>query len=289
MEAPVPEWPGAVSRKFGDAITGNLASRRVVETGCRNGVEHGLARNGFARYFTDTDGLNPTQGKRTFEARNGEVCDWRPSRRSLSEPGCGHYEKNEGRRVVEQPVRKIVPLREKRHIRQAASKEEFSDRPLGPRTVVRENGLRAVDQPAREVDISTEFARKGRVSDLVNQRNGFGCRALGDKSYRHPDYENNFHHVGGLIVGSTFMRGTFKKTESRSNSSVPLAVVDGDRRPAKSYEEAQRERQLFDAQAEVVALTREWEAGTLKECDAKYEELSDSEDEGGAVVEPEGC
>mmetsp|Transcript_88661 Transcript_88661/g.264490 ORF Transcript_88661/g.264490 Transcript_88661/m.264490 type:complete len:299 (+) Transcript_88661:67-963(+) len=283
--APVGEWPGATSGRFVNSFTGKPAGRRIVETGARNGAEHGIAQRGFAGYFSDTAGLIPTQGKRCdgLGPRGSEDLEWKPARRCLSEPGCQHPERPEGRRIVDKaPPRKVVSLREKRHIRQVSSREEIGDLPCGPKTVVRENGLRALDQPAREVDLCAELQRKGRPTDLYSQRNGLGCRALGDKAFRHPEYDRGFYQAGGLVAGSTFLRGTHKKTEPRNGATVAL-VLNETRRPLKSYAESQRELRLQEEQAEVQALTRSWEASqaqTFKEIDPDYEALSDSEDEG---------
>lgn len=163
-------------------------------------------------------------------------------------------------------------------MRQVESKEEYHDRLVGPRTTFRDNGLRAADQPAREVDISTEMNRKARTLDLRSQRNGIGCKSLGDKAYRHPEYDSGFHSAGNLVVGSSFIRGHFKKTEPRNSTSVQL-VTDGSRRSVKSYEEKMREAHLMEAQREVQQLTRDWESHTLKDCEeAKWEDASDDED-----------
>lgn len=284
MQAPAPEWPVAVSGKFTDKLHGRELGRRPVDAFAKHGAEHGLARNGFGSYFADTGGLAPTQGLRAVpHLDGGEVHAWRPSKRTLTEPGALHYERAEGRRLPERvPSQKVFTICEKRHLRQVESKEEISDRPVGPKNVFRENGLRARDQPAREVDISTEMARKVRPLDLESQRNNIGCRALGDKNYRHPEYDAGFHAAGGLIIGSTGVRGHFKKTEPRNAASVHL-VLDNTKRSVKSYEEKYREQQLSEAQAEVEQLTRSWEAGALRECaEAAYQDL-DSEDEAPAA------
>merc|ERR1711976_1133643 len=115
------------------------------------------------------------------------------------------------------------------------------------------------------------------------------CRAQGDKSYRHPEYDSRFHHAGGLIVGAGFHRGTFKKTEARNAQSIPMKL---DTHQMKSYEEKQRERDLQEAEAEVAALTGKktnaeleetkivsWEEYALKECEsANYEEFDSDEE-----------
>jgi len=284
--APMAEWPGATSAKFANTFTGKPAGRRIVETGVRNGPDHSIAQRGLGGYFNDTGGLGVSHGKRCdgLGPQRSEVCEWKPSRRSVSEPGVQHWEKSEGRRIVDHPPRKVVSLRERRHVRQVASKEEYYDRSVGVQTVVRPNGLRAHDQPAREVDLSAELQRKTRPLDLVSQRNGLGCNSLGDKAYRHPEYEKEFYQAGGLVAGSSFIRGSFKKTEPRTSTTVQLALAES-RRPLKSYAESQRELQLSEAQSEVKALTRSWEATqvqTFREADPEYSPPSDSEDEAPA-------
>eukprot|EP00435_Cladocopium_sp_Y103_P065193 s832_g27.t1 len=104
---------------------------------------------------------------------------------------------------------------------------------------MRDNGIRAADQPAREVDVTVEMQRKARNHELDSKRNGIGCRSLGDKNYRHPEYMSRFFHSGELIVGSG--------------------------PPAKTYMEKQRERAMQEAEAEVENLTLRWEADTLKD------------------------
>eukprot|EP00930_Biecheleria_cincta_P062439 TRINITY_DN47911_c0_g1_i1.p1 TRINITY_DN47911_c0_g1~~TRINITY_DN47911_c0_g1_i1.p1 ORF type:complete len:310 (-),score=47.28 TRINITY_DN47911_c0_g1_i1:78-959(-) len=275
------EWPGAVSGKFTDKYTALPLRRKMPDTACRNGDSISLAQNGFGRYFADTNGLIPTEGKRIVPVHGSQVYNWRPSKRALSEPGVLHLEKPEGRGRVDLPPSKVYSMPERRHIRQVESKEEYHDRPVGLRTVCRDhNGLRAADQPATEIDISAEMSRKVRPLDLDSRRNGIECRSLGDKAYRHPDYESKFYHAGELIVGSGFHRGMHKKTEPRNSTS--FTAFEGERRPTKSYQEKQMEQQAFEAQAEVEELTRKWEASTLKECDEKYVEVSDSEDEAHA-------
>jgi len=154
----------------------------------------------------------------------GVTLEWKPSRRTLAQPGAENLEKPGGRKLVEEPQRKVFSMKEKRHLRQVESKEEYHDRPQGGRVVIRENGMRAADVPAREVDVTGEMARKARTLDLHGQRNGLGCRALGDKAYKHPEYDPGFHAEGGLVAGAGFVRGNFPKTEPRRGANVQLAA-----------------------------------------------------------------
>lgn len=280
------EWVGSGTSKFLDRNSNHLQSRKIVETHCRNGDRKSLARNGFVGYFTDPSGLVMEEGKRPIPHGSSAVCDWRPAKRPLSEPGAHHLEKPEGLKRVEQKASAVRPVKEKRHIRQMESKEEHSDRPRGPQTVVRHSGPgaggRAADVPATEVDVTHMMARKIRGGTLDQARNGIGCSSLGDKCYRHPEYARDFYKVGSLIVGSSFVQGHHKKTEARNSTNWMAFVGDGTTKHCKSYEEKQAEADARQACQEVEELTRQWEAATLRECeDAKYEDL-DSEDEGPA-------
>jgi hypothetical protein len=268
------DWPGAAPAKFTDRFTGKPLARRVVETECRNGDYTSLARQGFVNYFSDSVGLLPSESKRTFAAKASDVHEWRPARRTLSEPGAYQVEKPEGLKVSEKPPPKIYSIRERRHVRQVQSKEEHGDRPCGPATVMRDNGYRASDQIAQEIDVHNEMQRKVRPLALKDQRNGISCRALGDKNYRHPEYMTNFHHAGGLVVGATFQRGSFKKTEARNATSIKMD--ERKRRPMMSYAEKQEASMRKEAMDEVKNLSQDadgkvemsWEEYALKECDS---------------------
>jgi len=273
----VAEWPGAVSSKFRDKFTGQLLGRKKVDCHAAEGDSTSLARNGFGRFFNDTEGLSICQGRRFIPDGYGETHQWRPCKRQLSEPGMLHIEKNEGRGMVDPPASRVFSIPERRHVRQVESKKEYGDLPVAKGTVMRENGLRAADQPAREVDVTVEMQRKARNQELDVKRNGIGCRCLGDKNYRHPEYMTRFFHSGELVVGSGFHRGMHAKTEPR-NSNVVHIELDH-RPPAKTYMEKMREKAMQEAEAEVEDLTLRWEADTLKECDDGYLEPIDSDEE----------
>eukprot|EP00931_Biecheleriopsis_adriatica_P051465 TRINITY_DN2984_c0_g1_i1.p1 TRINITY_DN2984_c0_g1~~TRINITY_DN2984_c0_g1_i1.p1 ORF type:complete len:294 (-),score=67.17 TRINITY_DN2984_c0_g1_i1:128-1009(-) len=280
MDLPVrqaAEWPGAVSGKFTDSFTALPMVRKIVKTDCRDGGPVGLARNGFGQYFTDVNGLAIQQGKRMVPQAPSEVHTWKPAKRCLAEPGMYHLEKPEGRARVEQAPGKVYTMPERRHVRQVESKQEHGDLPQSKGIIHRGNGLRAHDQPATEVDISAEMSRKARTLDLEGQRNGIDCRSLGDKAYRHPEYASKFFHPGELAVGSSWHRGMHKKTEARGSVTVKLIERQG--KPGKSYREKQMDLMMSEAQSEVADLTRNWETGTLKECDEGYLEPIDSDEE----------
>lgn len=277
-----PEWPGQFSGKFVERGNAKPSGKRVVETHIRNGDDASLARNGFGQYFSDTRGLILPESKKILPSVGSQVFDWRPSKRPLSQPGADHHVKPEGRRQIEEAPGKALAIREKRHIRQVESKEEHSDRPCGAKTVIRQNGLRAAEQPAREVDITYEMQRKVPHYSLRDQRNGIGCKCYGDKAYKHPEYSDKFFQNGQLVVGAGFYRGHFKKTEPRNATSVVLVEVPR-KEGAMTFEERVAMEEREQVNKEVEELTQKWERHVLKTTDAaKYEEPSDSEDEAAA-------
>jgi hypothetical protein len=256
----------------------------MVETNIRNGSEISLARNGFGQYFKDTRGLISNESKKILPCPGSQVFEWKSSKRPLSQPGADHSVKNEGRRLVESAPGKALAVREKRHIRQVESKEETTDRPNGKNAVVRENGFRACDQPAREVDITYEMQRKVPHYSLRNQRNGVDCKSLGDKAYKHPEYSDKFFQAGNLIIGAGFHRGHYKKTEPRNAISVQLVPMIR-KEGAMTFEEREALMLATEAREEVEELTRKWERSVLKTTSsAQYEEPSDSEDEAQAAA-----
>jgi hypothetical protein len=277
-----PEWPGQYSGKFVEKQSGHPAGKRIIQNRIRNGHEEGVARQGLGTYFTDTRGLVNSESKKILPCPGSEVFEWRASKRPILEPGHDHYEKPEGRRLVDAPPGKAVNLCERRHVRQVESKEEHGDRPVGPKAVHRENGLRAADQPAREIDVSYEMQRKVGQYSLHDVRNGIGCKIHGDKPYKHPEFSDRFFKLGNLVVGSGFHRGSYKKTVPRNSTDVNLVTLPKRDGPVKSYEEKEAEMLMNESRMEVKELTMNWERGVLKEADAKYEEPSDSEDEGNA-------
>jgi hypothetical protein len=270
---------GQFSAKFTEGTSAYPRGKKCVETNIRNGDATGLARNGFGQYYTDTQGLIGCESKKVSPIPGSDVMQWKPSKRSLAAPGTDHYIKPEGRRGTEPAPGRAVNIREKRHIRQVESKEEVTDRPVGPMTVYRENGLRAAEQPAREVDITLEMQRKVPIRSVLEMRNGIGVAVHGDKGYRHPEYSNRFHQMGELVIGSSFSRGHYKKTLPRNATSVQLVEVQR-KEGAMTFEERQQRDEMVEAQTEVKELTRNWERSVLKTTEAaKYDEPSDSEDE----------
>jgi len=238
--------------------------------------------------MTDSTGLTTNECKRPHVVPGSETFDWKASKRRLPEPGADHPEKHEGRRLVEAPPpRAAASMGERRHLRQAESKEEFSDRSEGLKVIYnKNNGLRARDQPAREIDIGDEMTRKGKPAGFSIIRNGITCKVLGDKPYRHPEYSSEFFKAGNLVVGSGFARGHFERVQPRNSHALVLPAGADKDRHVKSYQEKRREQLGKEAEQEVEELTLRWESSTLKESIPSYAEPVDSDDE---VAEPQAA
>lgn len=280
-----PEWQGSIPSKWMDRYTNMPQMRRIVSTCCRNGDAVSFARQGPGGYFADVRGLDIIEGKRYIPCQQSRVQEWRPAKRSLSEPGASHWEKPEGLRRVESKPAAVRYRKEKLHIRQNESKEEFSDRPQGLNIVRAPNGLRAAEQTAQEIDLSRVIQRKHRLDHLEDIRNRIPVRSLGDKQYRHPEYCSEFFKAGGLIIGATFARGNFPKTLPRNSTAwKEFAAEQPDAVKLVSYEEKQAVERKKQACSEVEELTRNWETGAgpgcgnLKESDPNYWD-PESEDE----------
>lgn len=67
-----------------------------------------------------------------------------------------------------------------------------------------------------EFVIEKELGPKNRIRSLSQLRNGLPVKIPGEKSYKNPEYSNNFFQEGGLVPGST--NGfNYHKTVSRKN------------------------------------------------------------------------
>jgi hypothetical protein len=300
-----PDWQGSISSKWLDRNSNLPHSRKIVPTCCRNGDDASFARQGPVGYFTDERGLMQIEGKRQVQGPVSGVYQWHPSKKPMTEPGADHWEKPEGLKKVQSKPAQVRFRKEKLHVRQVASKEEYHDRPIGPKTVKAPNGIRAADQPAQEIDLSRVLQRKSRIDHMDEQRNGIPARSLGDKQYRHPEYASEFYKAGGLIIGSTFARGHYAKTLPRNSTAwKEFAAEKPDAVKAMSYEaleqmvrnntykefaeknpdvikclsymERQKLEKKLEAMAEVAELTKSgtkksWESAILKDIDPMYD------------------
>jgi hypothetical protein len=259
-----------------DRSTNRIQSRRIVDTHCRYGDDTSFCNMGPGGYAADYRGLPSTEGRERLVQFQSEEMGWRPSRGSV------HEVKREGKKAIHHEIQ-VVPRRaEKLHIRPHESKEELLDRPQGiarvvdPRTGIERRHLPATEYPLE--DVLTRKRRSG--ASLLDMRNGIECYTLGDKHYRHPEYMPAFFKEGGLIVGSTFERGSFPPTVARNTTG--WKEFDAERPEAakrKTYKEVQAAMRHTEQVNSVHELTRSWEEQLREQEEAKFNPDPDSDDE----------
>jgi len=252
------EWPGSTSAKFMDRGTNRVMSRRIVDTHCRYGDSTSFAQMGPGGYAEDTSRLRANEGReRAVQLPSNELA-WRPSRRTVAEPGVAHVEKREGKKLVQHEVGHVPRRSEKMHIRPHESKEELSDAPQGiARVYSPRSGIERRHLPAFEYPLEDVMTRKGRVRTLSETRNGMPCYTPGDKHYRHPEYNPGFFKEGGLIVGCTFQRGSHPPTVARNTTGwKEFDAERPDARKRKNYKQVMAEALEAEHIADVQGLTR---------------------------------
>merc|ERR1719263_1191619 len=109
--------------------------------------------------------------------------------------------------------------------------------------------------------------------------------SLGDKIYKHPDYESGFFKEGGLIAGSTHQlkmksSGNGKAIDFYSGLKLDQGPLNPNR---KTWAQAVKEQQLNE-ELDAVNGLKDWERGTLKEVDPNFEVDDDSDVEKPAEV-----
>jgi len=266
-----------------DPVQRREPCRLMSNTRVKRGGSTNLSALGFSGVARDVMGLGRTEGKQQVDhLANGQEMRWRPSRRTLTEPGADHLSRIECVKQV-QPKDGHRPWRcERLHIRQRESKEEHSDCPSGLRIVVDENGVPSSRRPAHEFELESVMTRKRQILSLEQQRNNLGCNSMGDKQYRHPEYDTGFFHAGALVPGCSFTRGSHAKTVPRNTTAWKAFLAENpDAVKAKTYQQLVEEATVADAVHSVTGLL-EWERGVLLECDEQYgvfDDYEDSEDE----------
>ena len=115
---------------------------------------------------------------------------------------------------------------------------------------------------------------------MYDQRNGLPLTSLGDKNYKHPEYQTGYFKDGGLIVGSTnklrmASGGSGKAIDFYSGLKLDQGPLNPNR---KTWAEAVKEQQLNE-ELDAVGSLKDWERGTLKEVDPNYEVDDDSDEE----------
>ena len=94
----------------------------------------------------------------------------------------------------------VKPRPERRHTdagRQTTN--TYEDLPIGKATFLERNNRKTIN----ETEINKTMGSKKRVNTMYEARNGLAMAALGDKTYKAPEYQPGFFREGGLIAGST--------------------------------------------------------------------------------------
>jgi hypothetical protein len=252
------EWPGSTSAKFMDRGTNRIMSRKIVDTHCRYGDTTSFSQMGPGAYAADTSRLRANEGRERVVQLQSEELAWRPSRKTVQEPGIAHVEKREGKKLVQHEVGHVPRRSEKLHIRPHESKEELSDAPQGiARVYSPRSGLERRHLPAFEYPLEDVMTRKRRVRSLSESRNGMACYTPGDKHYRHPEYMPEFFKEGGLITGCTFQRGSHPATVARNTTGwKEFDAERPDARKRKNYKQVMAEALEAEHISDVQALTR---------------------------------
>ena len=116
---------------------------------------------------------------------------------------------------------------------------------------------------------------------MYDQRNGLPLTSLGDKNYKHPEYQPGFFKDGGLVAGSTnklriASGGSGKTIDFYSGLKLDQGPLNPGR---KTWSQAVKEQQLNE-ELDAVGSLRDWEKNTLREVDPKFEVEDDSDEEG---------
>lgn len=216
-------------------------------------------------------------GRRHYEEKHDRQADYR----HIQKVGIAIARKEPRTESVKmmnfQPIPK-KPEAERRHLR------DQYDSLMGPTHDNPKQGLlpfaHANQKTEKEYKQETVMTQKKRTKCLYDQRNGLPLQSLGDKNYKHPDYEPGFFKEGGLITGST---NTLKMKSSGNGKAIDfysgLKLDQGPLNPnRKTWTQAVKEQTLNEELAAVDSL-KDWERGTLKEVDPNYEVDDDSEKE----------
>ena len=114
---------------------------------------------------------------------------------------------------------------------------------------------------------------------MYNQRNGLPLTSLGDKNYKHPEYQPGFFKDGGLVAGSTnklriASGGSGKTIDFYSGLKLDQGPLNPSR---KTWTQAVKEQQLNE-ELDAVGSLKDWERNTLREVDPAFEVDDDSEE-----------
>ena len=123
------------------------------------------------------------------------------------------------------------------------------------------------------------MTKKGRVTNLYDQRNGMPMRAPGDKNYKFPDYTPGFFKDGGLVPGSTNQLRMASSGNGKAIDFYSGIKLDGPLNPnRKTWMQAVKEQELNEELDSVHGL-KDWEENILKEADPNFKNVDSSDEE----------
>uniref|UniRef100_A0A0G4IF30 Uncharacterized protein n=1 Tax=Chromera velia CCMP2878 TaxID=1169474 RepID=A0A0G4IF30_9ALVE len=269
--------PITESQKF---MTAGL--RRQCETDLKGGE---MSSIGMDTYFADATGILPPRGRAHLSCPKSSEAEWRRSRREVVPP---HWETAAAEKTSE-PLKKLTALpvlppvkrqAEKTHIVPKVDRTEMWDVPQGLKTVVDPfTGERVNEFRSSEHTVENEMQTKQRSWSYAEKRNLIGTAALGDKSYKQPEFCPGFYQPAGLIPGSTFTSGDHERTIRAGTRGWQEFLAE---RPkgalSLTYKQAESLRRQKEVRDDVKGLV-DWEKAALAGVDANYQDPDESDSE----------
>ena len=132
-----------------------------------------------------------------------------------------------------------------------------------------------------EYTLEKKMGRKTTVEFLDEQRNFLPYRTLGDKTYKNPEYSDNFFKEGGLVAGSSIRKRPPKADSFQDKSHVKIP-----HKPGTMIAKEREAKQIVDEDRKAVCDLGDWEQNTLKEANPKWRDPDAPEVEVVEKVDP---
>ena len=159
------EWPGATSAKF------TTCRKHIPAPQPDNNQPHPLFSAGARKHFP------PQQSTED---------QWKPTLKVAHDKDAPRPEKPHGVKYLNPTFgQNVKPRPERRHTdagRQTTN--TYEDLPIGKATFLERNNRKTIN----ETEINKTMGSKKRVNTMYEARNGLAMAALGDKTYKAPEY-----------------------------------------------------------------------------------------------------